>query len=93
MEIGCDENKTINEIKIKEKIGVDPIRGGNLRLTSDEFFLRNNKKFDCIFIDGLHEYTQVKKDIINSVSCLNPNGVILVHDCLPKSFFHQAVPR
>ena len=93
LEIGCDENKTFNEIKIKEKIGVDPIRGGNLRLTSDEFFLRNNKKFDCIFIDGLHEYTQVKKDIINSVSCLNPNGVILVHDCLPKSFFHQAVPR
>tara|TARA_B100000035_G_C21023688_1_gene565173 strand:- start:1885 stop:2562 length:678 start_codon:yes stop_codon:yes gene_type:complete len=93
LEIGCDENKTFNEIKINEKIGIDPIRGGNIRVTSDDFFLNNEKKFDCIFIDGLHEYTQVKKDINNSVNCLNPNGIILVHDCLPQSFFHQAVPR
>lgn len=93
LEIGCDENKTFNEIKVNEKIGVDPIRGGNLRLTSDDFFLKNKKKFDCIFIDGLHEYSQVKKDILNSIDCLSSNGIILVHDCLPKSFFHQAVPR
>ena len=93
LEIGCDNDLNFNKIKIETKLGVDPVSGGNIRKTSDDFFLENKIFFDCIFIDGLHEYTQVKKDIINSVSCLNPNGVILVHDCLPKSFFHQAVPR
>ena len=67
--------------------------GGNIRKTSDEFFSQNKKYFDCIFIDGLHEYEQVKKDIINSLEYLNDGGVIFVHDCLPRSYFEQAVPR
>jgi hypothetical protein len=53
----------------------------------------NISKFDCIFIDGLHEYEQVKKDIQNSIRCLNNNGAILLHDCLPVSYAAQAVPR
>ena len=48
---------------------------------------------DLVFIDGLHEYNQVKKDILNSLKFLNPNGIILVHDCLPSSMSKQAVPR
>ena len=34
-----------------------------------------------------------KKDILNSVNCLNEDGVILVHDCMPDSLSKQAVPR
>ena len=41
----------------------------------------------------MHEYEQVKKDIINSLEYLNDGGVIFVHDCLPRSYFEQAVPR
>ena len=47
----------------------------------------------CIFIDGLHHYKQVLKDIDNSLNCLNSNGVILMHDCLPQSLNAQFVPR
>ncbi len=93
LEIGCDNDQNFNKIKIHEKYGVDPISGGNIRKTSDEFFSQNKKSFDCIFIDGLHEYEQVKKDIINSIKYLNDGGVIFVHDCLPRGYFEQAVPR
>ena len=78
---------------MEDKIGVDPSSGGNFRGTSDDFFQQNRRKFDCIFIDGLHEYDQVCKDILNSLDNLNVNGIILLHDCLPKSISQQAVPR
>ena len=92
LEIGCHNNEVFDKIKIK-KIGVDPISGGNFRGTSDKFFAQNKSNFDCIFIDGLHEYDQVKKDIINSIKFLNKNGIIILHDCLPPSITHQRVPR
>jgi len=93
LEIGCDQNQLFSKIKIKNKVGADPFSGGNVRKTSDQFFLENNEKFDIIFIDGLHEYKQVKKDILNSTDCLNKGGIILVHDCMPDSLGKQAVPR
>jgi len=93
LEIGCDQNQLFSRVKVQNKIGVDPYSGGNIRLTSDNFFLQNKNKFDIVFIDGLHKYEQVKKDILNSIKCLTENGIILVHDCLPDSLGKQAVPR
>ena len=93
LEIGCDNDQTFSKIKIKNKVGVDPISGGTIRKTSDNFFKTNTKKFDIIFIDGLHHYDQVISDIDNSLKVLNKGGVILVHDCLPSSLSEQAVPR
>jgi hypothetical protein len=93
LEIGCDQNQLFSKVIIDNKIGVDPVSGGNIRKTSDDFFKVNNDKFDIVFIDGLHTYEQVKKDILNSVNCLNVNGIILVHDCMPDSLGKQAVPR
>ena len=55
--------------------------------------MQNKENFDCIFIDGLHHYNQVLKDIDNSLKILNSNGLILIHDCLPKTLDAQAVPR
>ena len=93
LEIGCDQNQLFSKIEIENKTGVDPESGGNIKTTSDDFFLNNTGKFDIIFIDGLHMYEQVKKDIINSVNCLNDDGIVLVHDCMPDSLAKQAVPR
>lgn len=58
-------------------------------MTSDNFFKQNEKKFDIIFIDGLHLEEQVKKDIDNSLNFLNDNGVIVLHDCLPERYEGQ----
>ena len=93
LEIGCDQDQLFSKVRIKNKTGVDPISGGNIRKTSDEFFRENKNKFDIIFIDGLHTYNQVKKDILNSINCLKDEGIVLVHDCMPDSLSKQAVPR
>ena len=93
LEIGCFDDELFNHIKCEQKVGVDPVSGGTIRKTSDQFFETNTNKFDCIFIDGLHEYHQVKKDIINSLKYLNDDGIILLHDCLPNNFYAQATPR
>ena len=93
LEIGCDKNQLFSKVNINNKIGVDPVSGGNVRKTSDDFFKENKSTFDIVFIDGLHTYEQVKKDILNSVNCLLDEGIILVHDCMPDSLGKQAVPR
>jgi len=95
LEIGCDKNQTYDSIALNsdDKIGVDPVAGGNTRTTSDKFFEENNNKFDVIFIDGLHEYFQCQKDIINSLSCLNSGGFILIHDMIPLDWRSEYVPR
>ena len=93
LEIGCYKDSNFSKINIKNKIGVDPISGGNIKMTSNEFFKINNKKFDCVFIDGLHIYEQVRVDILNSIKFLNPNGIIIIHDCLPLKIWNQIVPK
>ena len=93
LEIGCFDNELFNYVKCKKKVGVDPVSGGTFRDTSDNFFKTNNENFDCIFIDGLHRYSQVRKDIKNSLNFLNEGGVILLHDCLPNNYYDQAIPR
>lgn len=89
-------NDVFNSIplKIENKFGVDPVSGGNFKMTSDDFFKKfPDLKFDVIFIDGLHEYKQCQKDCINAMKQLNTNGVILFHDLLPRSYFEEHVPR
>jgi hypothetical protein len=54
-------------------------------IISDDYFARKGrgKRFDVIFIDGLHTHEQSLKDVLNSLNCLNENGVIIMHDCSP----------
>ena len=54
LEIGCFDDELFNFVNCEKKIGVDPVVGGNIRKTSDDYFKDCNEKFDCIFIDGLH---------------------------------------
>lgn len=92
LEIGCDKNQVFKKINVKNKIGVDPVRGGTHRMTSDEFFNQNKQTFDVVFIDGLHYYNQVGKDVINALKVLNSRGVILIHDMLPRTETEAIVP-
>ena len=93
LEIGCFDDELFNQVNCQQKVGVDPVSGGTIRETSNQFFKKNNENFDCIFIDGLHEYDQVKKDIENSLKFLNEGGTILLHDCMPDNYYAQAIPR
>ena len=93
LEIGCEGNSCFSAIPVINKTGVDPESGGNVRDTSDNFFKNNNKNFDVIFIDGLHHYEQCRKDIINSLQILNKNGLIFLHDMIPRTWIEENVPR
>lgn len=93
LEIGTEKDYLFSKIECDYKVGVDPISGGTNRETSDSFFNKNKETFDCVFIDGLHHYEQVKKDIKNSLKILNKDGIILIHDCLPNNIYAQTVPR
>lgn len=57
---------------------------------SDKFFEVHGPKvlaggIDVAFVDGLHTYKQCHRDIMNCLQYLNPRGVVLVHDCRPRS--------
>lgn len=93
LEIGCATNQCFNCIPVPGKVGVDPERGGTHRMTSDAFFEQNNQQFDVIFIDGLHEFHQCRKDAINALSRLPVGGTMLFHDFLPRNWREEHVPR
>ena len=92
LEIGCNRNKVFKQIPIEDKLGVDPNRGGTHRMTSDEFFAGNERKFDLVFIDGLHRADQVMRDIDNTLKVLTEKGVVVLHDCNPATEEAQIVP-
>lgn len=93
LEIGCDTNSLFDSVPVAHKVGVDPARGGNVRATSDAFFASNSDRFNVIFIDGLHTYDQVRRDVINAFSRLEPGGWIALHDMLPRDWMEHHVPR
>ena len=93
LEIGCDNNICFKSIPVINKIGVDPDRGGNIKVTSDNFFKNNKNRFDVIFIDGLHIYEQCRRDVINALKVLDKNGYIFLHDMTPRNWAEENVPR
>jgi predicted O-methyltransferase YrrM len=92
LEIGCDKDEIFSQIEVKHKVGVDLLKGGTLRMTSDWFFVNNTQTFDVIFIDGLHYYDQTRRDIIHSMKFLNKDGIIIIHDMLPITEKQTRIP-
>lgn len=91
LEIGIrDPAGNFDRIKCEYKIGIDPDLSieCNYHMTSDRYFeveASDGKKFDLIFIDGLHEWEQVLRDVDNSLEHLSDGGTIVMHDCDPHS--------
>ena len=86
LEIGCDLNQTFSKIGNNNKTGIDPVRGGNLKLSSKEFFENYNKEFfDVVFIDGSHLIEDVYYDTVQAIKNLNLGGYILLDDVLPNN--------
>lgn len=95
LEIGTRSGHCLARIICGDKTGVDPApqamrKHWNIQpVTSDEFFKHNKRRFDLIFIDGLHQADQVVRDIYNSLNVLDAPGAILMHDCNPQSDLAQ----
>ncbi|MBI3236568.1 MAG: class I SAM-dependent methyltransferase [Chlamydiales bacterium] len=91
LEIGVSDGANFAKIAAARKVGVDPSlnSAATHKMTSDEFFTKNQETFDLIFIDGLHLCEQVLRDIDHALDCLSPGGRIVMHDCLPTLMVHQ----
>lgn len=92
LEIGISKGENFNKIVCETKIGVDPLVKTNYQMSSDSFFEQNRMTFDVIFIDGLHHWEQVYRDVINSLIILNPKGYIVCHDINPQNEHQQNIP-
>jgi hypothetical protein len=86
-------------VMARRKVGVDPRQGGTHRMTSDAFFATAqvvrgaDERFDVVFIDGLHLYEQVRRDLDGALSVLKPDGWIAFHDMLPRDWLEEHVPQ
>lgn len=68
------------------------------QLSSDDFFARGDdligpSGIDVAFVDGLHEWKQVVRDVDNCLRYLNRGGVIVMHDCCPTSALISVPPE
>lgn len=96
LEIGTfNREHNFNLINVADKMCVDPDPEAHAIFcgTSDLYFKLFSRKYDLIFIDGLHEHNQVCKDFENALRCLNNHGVIVLHDCNPHSEHITHYPR
>jgi hypothetical protein len=92
LEIGVQKsNNNFNKVIAPHKEGVDPNVDCTYRMTSDAFFrmLPKEKKYDIIFIDGLHFESNTSRDIQNSLQHLRAAGCIVLHDCNPTARKYQ----
>ncbi len=100
LEVGVSKGNTFISIDAKDKTAVDPNfrfdpeeppyidAGIYYQESSDVFFARHsNKKFDLIFLDGLHTFNQTLRDFCNAIEVLNPRGVIIIDDTYPADIY------
>lgn len=95
LEVGIAFGATLQAVDVPFKWGVDPNPRFSLEAltsglivstcTADEFFdsLSPQIRFDLAFLDGLHEWRQTYRDLINAAKSLSPTGLILVDDVIP----------
>jgi hypothetical protein len=97
LEIGVDAGDTFREVNANIKHGVDPEFKFNVNdsayqsqgielfsITSDQFFkIDSGIHYNTAFIDGLHEFGQVLKDLLNTLPRMKKKGVIIIDDVLP----------
>ena len=98
LEIGVHEGHSLSFVcEGTRAVGVDPEPKVDqppadtviVPTTSDAFFADPDLvgllggPIDLAFIDGLHLHEQALRDVANAERHSSPDGVILIHDCLP----------
>ncbi len=102
LEIGVNKGNTFNSVQAAEKVAVDPkflfdheavaaeLPGTSFHeTTSDDYFASiatRETEFDVIYLDGLHTSEQTIRDLVNSISFLNSQGIIIIDDVFPSSY-------
>jgi len=95
LEVGVSWGQTFEAIDAGRRVGVDPSPRFDIaqlpanaqfhHVPSDDYFaMRDNQLFDVIFVDGLHEWRQAYRDLINGLQRLRPGGALLLDDTVPS---------
>jgi len=91
LELGLNCGSNFASLLIDNKTSVD-INYQQMKptylMSTDQFFERNNDKYDLIYIDADHEYNQVIKDYNNCNDCITKDGIIFLHDLYPPNEDH-----
>ena len=83
---GSDEHTNINFELIEKNFDLNTsfYQSNNIlfkhKMTSNDFFKKNHKYFDLIYVDGDHTSNQVKIDLINSWNALKNGGFLVLDD-------------
>lgn len=99
LEIGVCTGDTFFKVDVEQKEAVDPkfqfsfegYQDENTKffqLTSDEYFACHcppEKKFDLIYLDGLHTFDQTLRDFCNSIAHSHSRTIWLIDDTCPVS--------
>jgi hypothetical protein len=102
LEIGVFKGVTFNRLKAARKVGVDPkfafdfspIAAADAsiefwQVTSDCYFgtvADPSRLFDVVYLDGLHTFEQTLRDLLNAMSLIKSDGVIVIDDVFPSSY-------
>ncbi len=93
LELGVYHGDTFQYMSsiVENTIGVDMMDmrqskvGTFFQMSTDDFFKKNKKRVDIVFIDADHNIKSVIRDFENSLKILNRLGIIFIHDTDPKS--------
>ena len=95
LEVGVAQGITLRRIRVPRRWGVDPVpqfdtdrvpRGVHFyAMPSDQFFRDESapKDFDLVFLDGLHEWRQTYRDLLNALNHAQPGCLVLIDDVVP----------
>lgn len=99
LEIGVSKGHTFLGVDIASKDAVDPNFQFDISrqatdqvrffdMTSDRFFVGHaDRKYDIIFLDGLHTFEQTFRDFCATLSFSHQKTVWLIDDTMPNSIF------
>jgi hypothetical protein len=108
LEIGVQNGLTLEGVSAALVVGVDPGHRVNItRLPehvrmhtspSDDFFAMHSggpssHVFDLVFVDGLHQFQQAYRDILNAFRVLDHRGIVVVDDTVPSSEYAAVEDR
>ena len=100
LEVGVARGLTFNQLAFERKVAVDPAFRFDVadykkdgvefcQETSDRFFSRQDflRKFDLIFLDGLHTFQQTFRDFCCSQAFAHSWTVWLIDDVIPSDVY------
>lgn len=91
-DVTCDTVSVDPKFKLDRDVIGDKQALMMFQMTSDDFFGKYDLSallggpVDMAFLDGLHIYEYLFRDFINTERHMKPNGVVFLHDCLPRTF-------